>query len=726
MRVAILGPFGVQNDAGDTLSVTGARLRDLVIRLALAGGKPVSTSALAEAVWGDDPPADLPNALQTLVSRARRSLGGAETVEQSAAGYRLAVVPDDVDALRFQRLVADGAIEEALALWRGPALADVTEDLGRIEQPRLEELRLAAIEDRLDADLALGGDKELVPELTGLVAEYPLRDRLRGHLMMALHRCGRQAEALATYREGRQILIDEAGLEPSPHLRRLHEMILSDDAVQVPKPSGPLALAGTENCAGIVAAPAVSGPRVSSVTPRASQAHDERDDEVRPEQLPPLGLDLVGRDKEIGVALNWLEADASTAKAGCAATCAITGMPGVGKTALAVRVAYQVKDCYPDGHLYVDLHGDAEPARPLDVLLRFLKAVTADSMPLPDSLEDLLSLYRSLMASRRMLIVLDNASSAKQIRPLLPASAGCGVLVTCRSRLCSLEGACILDLAVLEPSQSVELLARIAGRERVLVEPDAAERIADLCGGLPLAVRIAGAKLLARPHWPLARLAGRLTDGRLRLAELCHDDLDVRASLATTLDKLSAPASLALNLLAELDVPRFPNWVVATLLDVPALTAENLAEELIDARVLEIAPPDGQADAYRFHPLVRAAARAEGADGGSRPARQATLGHAFDAWLAVATEALRRLASEAPGRIGRARLPRQLDAATADVLLDDPLAWFESERRTLQAAAAQAHAEQHALASSLQRVYCDLARAARLRETAAQAGVAAA
>ena len=435
---------------------------------------------------------------------------------------------------------------------------------------------------------------------------------------------------------------------------------------------------------------------------------------MRPEQLPPLGLDLVGRDKEIAVALNWLQAQAGDTVTGCAATCAITGMPGVGKTALAVRVACQMRESYPDGHLYVDLHGDTEPARPLEVLLRFLKAITADSVPLPDSMEDCLSMYRSLMASRRMLIVLDNASSAKQVRPLLPASAQCGVLVTCRSRLSSLEGACILDLGVLEACQSVELLASIAGRERVLAEPEAAERIVEECGRLPLAVRIAGAKLVARPHWPLARLADRLSDDRMRLAELRHDDLDVFASLASTVSKLSGPASQALNLLAELDVPRFPLWVVATLLDVPTLAAENLVEELIDARVLEIAPARGQGDAYRFHVLVRAAARDEGNSGVSKPSRQATLSHAFDAWLAVATEALRRLTGDAPERANRVRLPRRLDAAAADALLNDPLAWFASERRTLQAAVAQARAEQDVRASSLQRVYCNLVRAARL------------
>jgi DNA-binding SARP family transcriptional activator len=717
MGFRVLGPIQVCR-GGVWIPLGGTKQRTVLAALLLAGAAGVPNQRLERLLWGDHPPETAHAQIQTYIYKLRELLCPDAEVVRQGAGYMLGVPRDEFDLHEFERnsdrgrralsvgdaQTAAGELRLALARWNGPALGDVTEFLRRAELPRLEELRLAALEDRIDADLALGQEKELVPELTGLVAEHPLRERMRGSLMLALHRSGRQADALAVYREGRRILVEEAGLEPGNQLRGIHEAILEDPDPAIAAGAAAHAADAAEAATRAVAPASlrrVARPRPGELAAVSYQS-DERLEAGRPAQLPPLDPDLVGRDKEIAIALDWFQPDHRSDGPQSVPVCTVTGMAGVGKTVLAVHVAHQLRARYPDGHLYVDLHADSRPLRPPEVLARFLHALNADRARLPGGMEDRLSLYRSWVAYRRILIVLDNASSAYQIRPLLPAGAGCAVLVTCRTRLPGLEGAGALDLDVFEPHQAVELIGRIAGVQRVAAEPETAERIAGMCGYLPLAVRIAGARLAARPHWPLSRLADDLTDEGSRLDELSHDDLEVRGSLIASLRGLSAAGLRALRLLAELDVPRFPSWVVASALAVSVKEAEKLIDTLVDARLLEVAVPGGAPwGCYRFHNLVRTVAREQTVRTATQATRRAVLGHTLGAWLALAGEAHRRLAGHRFSGSGDVCLQRLPDQATVDALLADPLAWFEAERPVLRAVIAQGRAQDHVLAAAL-------------------------
>ncbi len=706
IQAQVLGPLLV-SQGGEAVHPGGTKQRTVLAALLLARGAWVPNPRLERILWGDEPPGSAHAQIQTYVYKLRKLLGPDRLLLRQGFGYALSIGAEDLDLSEFERQTerarralagsraseATAELRSALALWRGPALADVTEHLRRIEQPRLEELRLAALEDRIDADLQLVHENELVPELTGLVAEYPLRERLRGQLMLALYRSGRRADALGVYRSGRRVLLEETGLEFGERLRRLHDAILADK----PGPSRPY------NRPPVIESPA-------EVT---FAEHPETVDVVRPAQLPPIGLDLVGRDKEIAFVLGRCQASARSRQLWAVPVCVITGMAGVGKTALAAHAAQRLRDEYPDGQLYSDLRGlDPKPASSAEVLLRFLQALGVDTGTTTPTLEESLALYRSRVADRRILVVLDNASSAAQIRPLLPAGSGCAVIVTCRTRLSGVDGADLVDLDVLEVDEAVELIARIAGSRRVEAEPRVAEQIARMCDCLPLAVSIAGARLAARPHWSLSRLAHRLAGAGDRLRELSHDDMDLRSSLLRGSQNLPGEALRAWRLLAHLQVPHFASWVVALLLSVSSDTAEELVDALVDARLLEVVPTGrGPCAYYRFRGLVHAAAREQGTEFEPPDRQRAMLGQAFGAWLALAREAERRLVDR--GRTGSAsatsrRLP---DPELLDDLLSDPIGWFEAERPILDTVVTQAKAEnRRVLASELGQVLGRLER----------------
>jgi hypothetical protein len=377
---------------------------------------------------------------------------------------------------------------------------------------------------------------------------------------------------------------------------------------------------------------------------------------------------------------------------------AVAGKPGVGKTTLAVRVAHQLRTdgWFPDGQLFVNLQGTrTRPLEPAEVLARFLRALGVDGAAIPDSLEERTELYRGLLADHKVLVLLDDAACEGQVRALLPGSASCGVLVTSRARLVGPEGVRLLDLDVLESEPAVRLLGAVAGAERVAAEPDAVAAIVRYCGGLPLAIRIAGARLAARPSWSLARLAVRLADQRRRLDELAVGDLEVRASIALSYQALSAPQRQAFRRLGLLDVPDLAVWVVAALLDLTPTRAEEVVDQLVDAQLLEIAgeDPAGQLR-YRVHDLLRVYAR-ECAAEEPAPLRDAALTRAFGAWLALVEAADQRLPSPALG-VAHGTAPRWPERpAGAGRLVDelvsvDPVAWLEAERAALAAVVAQA------------------------------------
>jgi DNA-binding SARP family transcriptional activator/uncharacterized protein HemY len=675
MEFRILGPVEVW-DGAQRLVLGGAKPRALLAVLLVHANQVVSTDRLIDQLWGEAPPSTARNLVQVYVSRLRQSLhrrrdGSAPdpVLATRPPGYLLRVEPGELDLDCFEGLTADarratangdleGAAERwraALALWRGPALAGAASELRRTAVPRLEEARLVALEERLEVDLGLGRHAHLVGELEALVAAHPHRERLARQLMLALYRSGRQGEALTVYRNTRQVLVEDLGLEPSPALQQMEQAILRAD------------------------------PALEPVSLQAGATLHESGPPAGPCQLPPDIDDFTGREAAVAKVQQLLEGDLATA----IVISAIGGKAGVGKTALALRVAHRLRPRFADGQLYVNLRGaEAQALDPTDVLAGFLRALGVEGRVVAEGLEERVRQYRSRLADRRVLVVLDNAASEAQVRPLLPASRGCAVLVTSRARLGGLEAAHLLPLEELEADQAVELLAKLAGPERVAAEPEAAEAIVRLCGLLPLAVRIAGARLAGRPQWRLALLAERLADERRRLDELASGDLEVRASLALSYHGRGEQERRLFRRLGVLAAPSFPAWVAAALLEVPLAEGEEWLERLVDAQLVEAAGQDqaGQLR-YRLHDLLGVYARERLALEEPGPAQQASLQRALQAYLTLAERADALLV---PSGLYRnrgdpaARPPAHHPAAA--IVERDPMGWFEAERASLVAA----------------------------------------
>ena len=464
------------------MSLGGVQRRCVLAVLLLEAGKVVSMDRLVEIVWGEDPPAGARNAIQAHVSRLRRTLACDEEIELVARqpGYVLRVDLQRIDLHRFRRLVSgaraasdprrcDQFLRAALTLWRGCPLADLT--CGAVRQrlvSGLAEERLSVLEQRLANDLLLGRHATAVAELADLVAEHLLRERLAELWILALYRCGRQADALAAYQRTRIRLAEELGIEPRPALKTLYQRILNADPVLDPDPGE------TETFR----------PPVPAQLPASVAAFTGRADQLR-----RLDLLLTGHDGD-GAAM---------------AIAVIVGAVGVGKSALVVHWAHRVARRFPDGQLYVDLRGadPGPPVRPIEALARFLYALGVPERQVPTDPQTAAGLYRTLVAGKRMLVVLDNAVHPEQVRPLLPGSATCVVLITSRNRLDDLiagNGAQRLILDVLTPDEARALLARILLPERVAAEPEATTELARLCAHLPLALRVAAANLLDQPR----------------------------------------------------------------------------------------------------------------------------------------------------------------------------------------------------------------------------------
>lgn len=405
-----------------------------------------------------------------------------------------------------------------------------------------------------------------------------------------------------------------------------------------------------------------------------------------PAQLPPDVADFTGRDALGGELLALLtRREAPTA----VVVSAVAGRAGVGKTALAVHVAQQARAAFPDGQLYVNLRGaQAQALDPSAVLARFLQALGIEPSRVPAEPEERATLFRSLLADRRVLVVLDNAASEAQVRPLLPAGPGCAVLVTSRRRLTGLEGARRLDLDVLDEAEALTLLGRVAGPDRLGDDPGAAATVVAACGRLPLAVRIAGAKLAARPEWTVGDLAARLADERRRLDELRAGDLEVRGSAALSYRTLSAGARRAFRLLGLLDTPDFAAWVAAALLDADLDRAQVLVDDLVDAQLLDETSSDATGTLrYRFHDLMRVYARELAQQDDDT---DAALSRALSGWLSLAAEGERRLPDTPTSVHPPGPRPWSAPAGLAERLLDAPLSWFQAEQQALIDAIEQA------------------------------------
>ncbi|MCZ7438898.1 BTAD domain-containing putative transcriptional regulator [Micromonospora sp. WMMC241] len=657
----ILGPLELTR-AGQPVPLRSPKQRAVLAVLLVHAGRVTSLDLLLAALWGDDPPDTAVGQVQTLIWRLRGVLGD-DAIATRPGGYRLTAAPEALDAAVFATTAAEAAelaaagrldeaarrYDEALAGWRGPVLADVRlpGDPGAAgfhsAVAELTEQRRAVERDRIDVEFDLGRHAELLPRLHRMVRDEPLREELRERLMRALHRTGRRAEALEVYRQGRAAGVAELGLEPGPSLQALHGRILAGDPLL--------------DAAGDVPARPVA-------------------------QLPMDAPDFVDRDEVAEALVARLTADPATAPR----VVAVSGVAGGGKTTLAVHVGHRVRASFPDGQLFVDLRGGGEPLDPGAVLGRFLQALGEEPRAVPAGTDDRAALFRARTAGRRLLVLLDNAAGENQVRPLLPAEPRCAVLVTARRRLTALPGATHVDLGIFTTEQAVDLLRHALGPARVSAEHADCRRVAERCGHLPLAIRIAAARLAARPHWPVRRLADQLADERARLDVLRTGDLAVRSSLATSYQELTDAERRLLRLLGAVDLPRVPAWAAAALLDLPLAAAEELTERLVEARLVDVDPTG-----YRLHDLIRAYAGELSAAEDPAEAARSALARLVGGWLTLTDEAYRRTPGGfRRGAAGAAARWSRWTAADLDALLTDPVAWFEAARGQLAGAVRRA------------------------------------
>ncbi len=529
MRFSVLGPLSAEADDGTPLAFGRPSQRATMAVLLLHADQPPTRTLLIDAVWGDRPPADADTALRVRMRDVRRALAGRDRLITHQSGYQLMIGPGELDATNFRNLTAHGRaaldlgsaedsarlLTQACALWRDPPLADLPDTpLMRLAATALFEQRREAREWLIDARLALGQHHDVLAYIREFVAADPLPEHPHVQLMLALYRCGQKAAALAAYSRLRDQTAREFGQDPGPEARALLGLIL-DDSPEL-----------------------LFRPRALAVTGEARPAWSP----VR--QLPASPPDFTGRVAAI-------EALARRMPAAGVAVTVITGPPGAGKTTLAVKAGHLASAVFPDGQLYASLGGAGQPRDPFDILGELLRSVGVPSGRVPSGLAERAALYRSVLAGRRMLLVADDAASAAQVRPLLPGTAGSAVLVTSNSRLADLEGAAAIGIAGLSTDEAVMLLGRIAGRHRVEAEPAAAAAIASACAGLPLALRIAGARLAASPARRLADLAAAVSDDGRLLGELAIGDLSVSRRLDRAWRALDPRSRTALRTLAR-------------------------------------------------------------------------------------------------------------------------------------------------------------------------------
>ncbi|MFD7736296.1 BTAD domain-containing putative transcriptional regulator [Kitasatospora phosalacinea] len=656
MRFRLLGALEVNRD-GTSFDVPRPRLRAALAFLLLNADRPVGAERLVDALWGEHPPRTARNQVHTVVSTLRQALPpeAAELLRSDPAGYRLAVDPDSVDVRQFARevaaaraLAADGAPAEAaralrtaLDLWRGEALAGIDAPFAGPVRTRLAEERFAALELLADTELAAGRHHPLVPELTALLREFPDREGIAARLATALHRSGRPADALTVLRDTRTLLADEYGLDPGRALLDAEAAVLrGESAAEGPGPAGtavpvPPAPAGaaeppaSAGPASAGAAPAGAAPvgaaPAGPVTPPTAPA-PEPSPYPRPAQLPQAPHGFVGRRAELdrlgGLAAGTAAGAGPTGAPGDNGprTAVVVGPAGIGKTAFAVRWAHcaTAVGAFPDGQLFVDLHGyDANERETAPrVLERFLLALGVPGHRIPEDPVLREDLYRSTVAGRRLLVVLDNAQDYEQVRPLLPGTAESFTLVTSRGRLGRLvvqTGAVPLRLGVLPPAEAVAVLAELAGPELVRAAPGAAAELADLCGGLPLALRISAVRLIEEPELPIGELAGELAPEQDRLAGLglFGDDLTVSGALSHSYRRLAPEQARLFRLVSLHPGAAVPAGAAAALLEPPdaplsawtPAPARRLLRTLEDVHLLERSAADP--GRYGMHDLVR-------------------------------------------------------------------------------------------------------------------------
>ncbi|WP_354644603.1 AfsR/SARP family transcriptional regulator [Kitasatospora camelliae] len=622
IRITLLGPVRAWRGT-EELGLGPAQRRAVLAQLAASEGQAVTTEEIVDGLWGDTPPARAVAAVRNHVSQLRAILeadrAAPRVLVSAGGGYVLRLPAGATDLARFRDLVQEAAglraggdpagaadrLRRALDLQTGVPLEDIPGPHAERQRARFAQRRLTAVEERLDLALELGRHTEVVEELGSLVEEFPLHEGFRALRMTALYRSGRRVEALESFADACRHLDAELGVEPTRPLRDLHERILRRD----PGLATP-------------AAPAVP------VAGREPASHP------RPNQLPSGTPEFTGRGELVEALVRLVEEPRETAPA----VVAVAGMGGVGKTTLAVHIAQRVTHRFPDGQLYVNLRGARpDPVEPAAVLARFLRSLGVAENALPEQVDERAAMYRSLLAERRVLIVLDDARDDAQLRPLLPGSEHSAVLVTSRARLPGLAPTRQVDLDVLDPDEALALFARIAGPHRVHAEPQAAREVLAACCHLPLAIRIVAARAAAHPDWTLADLCHRLADRRQRLAELSLHDLAVDACFQLSYDQLSPPAARAFRLLAVPETADLSLPAAAAALELAEPTLLDLLDGLVHAGLLETPAPDR----YAYHDLLRLFARARAEQLDPPEERDALLLRMVDQAVATAANAYR-------------------------------------------------------------------------------------
>jgi DNA-binding SARP family transcriptional activator/tetratricopeptide (TPR) repeat protein len=650
VEFALLGPVEAHGPRGP-VELGGPRGQSVLAALLLNANRVVSLDALVDAVWGDQAPASARTQVQNRVSALRKALDAVELIVTEGSGYSIRVEDGRLDIDRFGRAVLDAdtlapteplraaeKLAAGLALWRGPALDGLPTPYLRAAAQHLEERRMIALGKRIQLDLDLGRHADLVPELTRLTSLHPFREDLCGLLMLALYRTGRQAAALDAFRNMRLALDEQLGVTPGTELRNLHESILRGDDRLLWTAGGPVEIPGR----------------------------------AVPRSLPADITDFTGRAGEL-TALDGALHDDSTG----VPIVAITGTAGVGKTALAVHWVHRVANRFPDGQLYLDLCGYASrsPLRPVDALGSLLRALGTPPDQVPLDVAEAAALFRSRLAGRRMLLLLDNAGSVDQVRPLLPGSPGSLVIVTSRERLgglVALHGAHRVSLDVLNPEEARELFARLIGERRMLAEPDAATELAGVCAYLPLALRIAAAHLADRPHRGIAEYVSGLRDDN-RLSALAIDgdeDAAVRITLDLSYQTIPASAQRMFRLLGCVPGVDFTPEVAAALAEVPPHEATALLNRLAGAHLVFERSPHR----YAFHDLLREYARERADAEGETDA----LGRLLDWYLGKvfgARDLLHRQLVHLP--------PPPLASVPGFASTEAALSWLDSEHRNL-------------------------------------------